>query len=261
MTHTLIAGFLSPVSPEHVLAFAVNPPTGVNYPTLPAYVGTVVGALQNAFVGILFLALVVYAGMMILYSSEDSMVTESKSALAYAIGGCIVVGLAVIIGESVTRTGTLLDFSTVTPSLENIALYFRYALLAILLGNIVIQAFRLLASRGEQDVVARARKRLILGFVGAVIMIIAGLITNAASTLTLSDVRLQIVYIANAIVVLLTVACVAAMVIAGIMLVLSAQESLKERAKTIIRVAIVSFIVVLLSGTIVNTILLMIPSP
>jgi hypothetical protein len=133
----------------------------------------------------------------------------------------------------------------------NIVLYFKLAVAAVLIANIVIQAFRLINSHGEEQYITRGRKRLFASFIGASIVVIADIIVEAVTIGNINPVVSQVNGLASFIEAFFGIGCVTAIIIGGMMIMLSGNESLKTRGQTIIKVSIVALIVVLVSGSII----------
>jgi len=257
----LISGLLAPT---HAWAFIVPPPpgtTGGGMAGFVAYVGQLVPILRGVFIGFAFLMLFLYAAMMILYSNDESAKTEAKSAYAYAMIGMAVVGLSSFIAAAIAPSPIAPDASFVrpgflTPSLENMMNYAKWTVAIALMVNIVIQGFRLVLSQGEQEYIDRARKRLFMSFVGAMLVILAQAIVvavNPGMGANLNGLTDEGMGIANFLLAFVGTGAVIAIIIAGIFLVVSVDESLKEKAKTIIKSSIIALLVVLVSYALVNT--------
>src|SRR5262245_60661158 len=98
---TILAAALLPIAasaqgnpcPGPILPCVTGGTTGIQ-----AYVATVVfPGLRLLFIGIAILFFFVYAVRLMLESSEESVITDTKSAYAQAITGAAIVGLATLI--------------------------------------------------------------------------------------------------------------------------------------------------------------------
>lgn len=254
----LLTGLLAPIP---AWAFTViQPPgtTGGGMAGFVTYVGQLIPALYGMFIGFAFLMLFVYAATMILYSNDESAKTEAKSAYVYAMIGMAVVGISGFIAQAIMPSGTasIVKPADVDPYLNNIVTYAKGAVSIALIVNIVIQGFRLVLSQGEQEYIDRARKRLFYSFVGAVFVILAQAIVLAvdpSQSSTLDGLTAEGVGIANFLLTFVGAGAVIAIIIAGIFLVVSVDESLKDKAKTIIKSSLITLIVVVVSYALVNT--------
>jgi len=225
---------------------------------IPVFLTPFIPQIRLFFVGVLFLFLFIYAATMIFGANDESAKTESKLAYAYAAAGAVVVSIAGVIANFASPAGgEAVNPGLLRTPLENILAYGKLLLATALVANITIQGFRLISSGGEQEYVDRARKRLVMGFIGAILVLLSDVIAGAVNGGTLNSGILndEMIGIANFILVLLGGTAVLGVIIAGIMLVVSVEESLKDKAKTLIKTSIIVMVVVLVSYTFVSTIL------
>lgn len=243
-------------SPAYALAVESPGGPGGGASGFIAYVAQSISSLQGLFAGVLVLFLFLYGLNMIIYSSEDSEKNESKSAYIYAIFGIIVVSIADLIAGAI-RPGstTLVRPGMIEGPLLNIVDYCVAAVGVAMLANIAVQGFRLLVSQGAQEQMDKAKKRLIASFIGVVVVLLTKTIVLAVTGHDIGILSLEAAGIANFIITFVGVGAVIAIAIAGFMLVLSVNESFKDKAKTIIKTCIVALIVTLLSYVIVDTVI------
>lgn len=214
------------------------------------------GALIYAFFGILFTAIVFYGFRLAFASRSDSAVSETNTAFMHALLGAGLVSGAFILAESFAIRGQL-------PNEELVRVGFFARVIAflvqtvgfVLVANIVIQGIRLIVSINEGNTDA-ARKNLIQSLIGAAIVMIAvpllNLVLPGAFQLGINN---QIVGIANFLGVIFGVLAVLAIIVAGIMLVLSVDEGLKDKARQTIISALVAILVVSAALAIVTVLL------
>ncbi len=225
---------------------------------LSAYIfETFVNAIELGFVAAAVLVLFFATVSMVMFSGDENVVKEGRTAFIYTIAGAAVVSLARWFALAFSPTevgGALVNQGVTDTAVDIIVTFFKLLLSVILTVNIVIQAMRLISSQGEQDQVDKARKRLLAGFIGVAIVLLANtLIVNVTPTLgNSSNIAREISGVANYLVTILGFAAVVAIIVAGIMLVVSADESLKDKAKTLIKTAIVALVVVLVSYALVT---------
>ncbi len=226
---------------------------------LNAYlVAKVMPALQTGFVAAAVFMVFTAARWLVMYPTDEGVVKEARTSFIYIICGCIVVGLAqwFVIAFSPAETGAnLINTGVVTQAISNIIVYFRLVLATVLTANIVIQSFRLITSQGEQDQIDKARKRLVGGFIGVAVVLLANVITVSVNP-QLSDgtnqLALEIAGLANYFVTIVGFLAVVVILVAGVLLVISVDESLKDKAKTMIKVAVAAIVFVVISYALVT---------
>ncbi|MBI1813217.1 hypothetical protein HY285_01015 [Candidatus Peregrinibacteria bacterium] len=229
---------------------------GVN--GLTDYVNThIVTALEVIFVAVAVVMLFVSMVSMIFYSTNESTVGEARSSLYYTIIGAAIVGLSDLLRQAFSTSNgeRIVTVDPVNTAIYGRVLFFFQLILATaLIANIVIQAIRLIASQGEQEQTEKARKRLIAGFIGVALVLLAKPITDAlAPGSGSSPIAAEIAGIANFMLTIFGTLAVIMLIVAGILLVVSVDEQLKERAKTIIRTSIIALIIVLVAYALVQT--------
>lgn len=208
-------------------------------------------AIRVAFLAIAIVVLMVAIFTMIVESGDEGKVKDSRMAFVYTLIGGIVVSLVSIVVPAISPAGNangiIVEQSAITDAIET-AIFFLLALLKIaIILNVVVQGFRLIASRGEQDQIDRAKKRLIATFIGAIIVLLADEVVSYINPSGSDSLALEFVGLANYLLTFVAVIAVMLIVIAGIMYILSADEALKDRAKTIIKVAVLAIVVILVS--------------
>ncbi len=193
---------------------------------------------------------------MVTEGSDEGVVSEAKSNIIHIIVGCVVVGGAALIVESfgIGHGIRIVNQAPVSALLTLVIMFFRLVMGAALMANIVIQAFRLISSQGDSGQEEKARKRLITGFIGVGLMLLASIIVSAAIPgANSTPLAGEIVGIANFLTTLIGALCVVAIIVAGICYVISIDEGFKDKAKTAIKVSIVTLVVTLLAYAVVNT--------
>lgn len=254
---TALAGILLPL-----LAYAqpANPsmiqtcilPLSCNHGDLASYLyDTVIVAAFASFNGVLFGALIYY-GLKLLFTPEnDSSLTETKQALEYAILGTVLV-LGVDMISSAFYVGGIHP-SNVNPLIQNIIAFVTALVGSALLANIVIQGIMMITA-GDEGGVTRARTLLIHSCIGAGIVVLAapiiGMLVGGQAS---AD---ELIGIGNFLITLFGALAVIGLIVSGILLVISTDESFKDRAKKLAISCIVALIVVLAAAGIINLFLL-----
>ncbi len=249
-----------PVDPSSISVLCSIMPCGASgggAAGLNAYVmSTVVLALELLVVGVAVVFLFVAAAKMVAFSSEESTVTEAKTSYIYIIVGLAIVGLAhqFVLAFSPINTGAnLVNTGIVSSAMDNVVTYFYYIIAVTLMVNIVIQAVRLINAEGQQEQTDKAKKRLIAGFIGAGIMLLSNIIVRSiAPGAGSSEIALQIAGIASYLIMIIGFLALLSIVLAGVLLIISIDEGLKDKAKNLIKTSIVALIVVLVSYALVT---------
>lgn len=225
----------------------------------------IIVAAQIGIIAIAIISLFIAAIKMTAFSSEESTVTEARTSYIYIIVGLAIIGLAkffvnafspgtVAVGNFAGTGGALVNLAEAEAGASNIVFYFKAIIALSLMVNIVVQAFRLISSQGQDEQMNKAKERFIGGFVGAGIIMLANVIAVSVlpSASGASAIGIQIAGMANYLLMILGFMSVVAIVIAGIMLVLSVDETMKDKAKNIVKTCVVGLIVVLTSYALVN---------
>ncbi|MDO8649227.1 MAG: hypothetical protein Q7R81_05595 [Candidatus Peregrinibacteria bacterium] len=217
----------------------------------------VVTAVQVGFIAVALLMLFTYAAQMVFYSTDENALSEARMSYVYAITGAAVVGISGFLVKAFQPGVDIVNKNEVDAGLENIVLFVKFGLAALVTINVVIQGVRLITAQ-SQEASEKARKRLLVGFGGVAVILLGKIVIQAinpdvaAPPSALAD---QIIGIASFLITFFGFAAVVAILIAGFMLVISIDESNKDKAKTIIKTSLIALAVLTSAYTIVNTFL------
>lgn len=225
----------------------------------------IVNAMGIAFVGVAAIMLFIYATSLVVQSEDENRVKEIRTGYAYAITGAALVALAHFLvsafSPNANTAGVIVSTAPLQSGFGQVITYFKLVLAIVLIVNIVIQAVLLIGAPSEETS-TRAKKQLLFGFIGVAIVLLANAMVSAVDkdnvlggTGTAADITLQIVGVANFLLSIFGLLAVAALIVAGVMLVISVEETLKDKAKMIVKTTIISLAVVLGAFIIVNTFL------
>lgn len=218
-------------------------------------------SLQIGFVALMVGMLFYYAVTLITSSinGDESALRDSKSAFAYAIAGAAVASFSVVIVAAFqvgNAASPLPNYSVLQGIFGSIYLFFKVALGVALTANIVLQAFRLITSQGSDELITRARKRLIAGFLGVGVVLLANAfivsVDPSEQGVTPASAIREIAGVVNFLLTLTGAITLGALIIAGLLLMISVEESLKDKAKQIIRTSLITLLLILTSFVIVN---------
>lgn len=221
------------------------------------YWGSVWPSLKVAFVGIALCCFVYYSIQLMLARSEESTINEAKSAYEMAIFGCAIVMLTAAIVDSFAPSGNPDDLVRPDPLLlavNQVIFFMKVVLAGIVIFRITVQGIRLILlegqSQGETD---KQKKQFFNSVFGVAVILLANALVAALYPGANSGIlAIEIVGMANFLLSLVGGLAVIAMVVAGIMLVVSVDESLKDRAKKIIATTVIAVVVVICSFVLVN---------
>ncbi|MBI3332248.1 hypothetical protein HYZ99_04840 [Candidatus Peregrinibacteria bacterium] len=234
--------------------------TGGGAGGLAGYVERVfVNALGIGFVGLAGAMFFYYAVQLITGSNDESTVTEAKTAYGHAIAGGAIVSLAGAIVHAFTPGvggpgSVLVNPIPVEIGFANAIEYFRLIIGTALIINTVVQGIRLILAQGDEAISA-ARKRVLFGFIGVAIVLLANALVIAAyppAGANSDVINSELVGLANFFLTFFGFLCVVTLVVAGLMLVVSVDEGLKDKAKTVAKTAIIALAVIFSAFVIVN---------
>ncbi len=209
----------------------------------------------TAFGGILFAMLIFYGFKLAVESKNDSALADTARAYTQALIGAVLVMGAWVLSSSFGQVGVVDPIGVEVGIIAHVIAYVIKIVGAVLILNIVIQGIRMISSVNEGGVDS-ARRNLIQSFVGAAIVMISKTVFEAIQPGAFSGaINNEIVGIANFLATIFGVFVVLAIIVAGIMLIVSVNESLKDRARTIIITALVSLIVVMTSVGLIRILL------
>ena len=235
-------------------------------PIIPCGAGGAAGAsaylIGNLFPAarILFIATAIfmflqYALKLLFDPDSAETVSSTKLAYGYAITACAIVGISTFIVEAVGQSAraTIINDAPINAGIGNIILYMRLVTATLVTVFILIQGIRLIVKQGSEEEFKNAQTQFIHCVMGVAVILLANILASAflpgSGSVMLA---VEIVGIINFTLTLIGALAVFTIIIAGIMLVLSVDEGLKDRAKKAIVVAVVGLIVALLSYILVR---------
>lgn len=218
---------------------------------LASYINsTILNGARIAFRGLLFGAIIYYGIKLVVMSHSENTLTETRQAIEYAAFGVFLMLGAELIASSFV-TGGVVEPTGLNTVLGYVITFLKALVATALLVNISIQGFRLITAV-DDGAMTKARTLLLHGVYGAAIVLLASPLINMLASHEPSQGELELVGIANYIITLFGLLAVVALIVAGILLVVSVDESLKDRAKKLIIASLVALIVVIAAGALVN---------
>lgn len=218
--------------------------------------------LRIGIVAIVF-GMFAYYALALLFSGEDeNAAAQTKTAFGHAIAGCAVVGVAILISENigpVTTPANPLTGNTGTQirtGFENATEYFKLLVGALVSLHVTYQGIRLIALQGKEEEASKQKAKFFHGLLGVAVVLLATKLVEAASPGSNAGILSnEITGIANFLITLFGLLAVVAFMASAAMLMLSVDESWKEKGKKGMFGSIVVLIVVFSSWAIVKYVL------
>lgn len=213
--------------------------------------------LRVSFIGLLIFFFFMYSIRLLLESDEDSTVTDIKNAYAQGIVGAAIVSVATLIVDSFGRDAKdiVINPAPIEGAVGNVVLYLRL-ITGLAMGSLIVfQGVRLVLLQGQESEMEAQKKRFFHGLIGVVMVLLAGAIVegvNPALGAQPSRIINQIIGISNYLLTLLSGVAVVAMVMAGIFMIFSNDDSGRDRAKRIIFATAVGIMIALTCWLIVR---------
>jgi hypothetical protein len=230
-----------------------------------AYVSDIVtgnNGLINIFIGLMAAMLVFYSVKLLLGSRDENTLTEVKMAYINALLGAVLVGGAFAFSNTFAtgNSTTLVVQSAFNSRLIIVGLFFEGLVSAVTIANVSIQGMRLVIAQDE-GAIDSARKRFFHGMVGTAICLLVipivdtftgGTTALGGSSGTIAPAMVEVLGIAKFALTIFGALAVVGLIVAGVMLVISVDESLKDRAKKLVTGCIVALGVVIASYSIIS---------
>ncbi|UPA22997.1 pilin [Candidatus Peribacteria bacterium] len=207
-----------------------------------------------------------YGIRLMMESSDESTISEVKSAYTYGIAGAAIVTLATLIVQAVGQpfgtygtdnSGVLVSPAVVGDTLHVIVFFMRVMVGTALTAVVVYQGIRLIILQGQDSEIEKQKQRFFHTLIGVAIITLATTVVSdfLPGSGGSSDLAVQMIGIANFLIVLIGGLSVLTFIVAGLFLVVSTDEGLKDKAKKTIFGTVIGLIIMLTSYTIVNFII------
>ena len=214
--------------------------------------------LLTVFAGILFGMLLFYGIKLLVGSQSDNIVTEVRQAYIHAFFGAVLVGGAVLLANTfASNTNDIVIESAFNSITRNVIRAIAGLIATLVLANVVVQGIRLVVALEDGDI-DKAKKGFLHGMIGAGIAILAvpfvrvftnGNTTGGGSIQTggTQEALTQILGIGQYIALILGAIAVFGILVAGIMLVVSYDQGLQDRARKLIVTCLITIAVCLVA--------------
>lgn len=231
---------------------------------------TLFNGARLIFLAAAILLFVQYGIRLMMESGDESTISEVKSAYTYGIAGAAIVTLATLIVQAVGQPfgtygvdngGTLVNAGVVAGTLDIVVHFIRVMVGTALTGVVVYQGIRLIILQGQDSEIEKQKQRFFHTLIGVAVITLATTVVSDFMPAGFgggggsSDLAVQMIGIANFLIVLISGLSVLAFLAAGFFLVVSTDDGLKDKAKKTMFTTVIGLIVMLTSYTIVNFII------
>ncbi len=206
-----------------------------------------------AFSGIAAAAIFYYGIRMIVDSYNEKAFTDVTNSFMYVIMGLMVIALAGAFTNSFFNT---ISPGLLIPGINSIISFMIRAAEGVFTLMVVIAGLRMVTAQGDEGAFDKWKKVLIGNCVGAMIMLIANFIVISIATRDASVIVEELVGIGLFMLTIVGFASVLALIIGGILLIISIDESLRDRAKRAIIGTLISLVIVVATYSLIVTFVL-----
>ncbi len=206
-----------------------------------------------AFWGIAFAAMFYYAVRMVIDAYKDQAYTDATNSFTHAFIGFAIIACAGAFANAfgVGSSGGL-NATTVTPgltlypSINSVATFIIEMSGGIFVLMIVIAGIRMVTTQGEQGAFEKAKHLLVINCAGVALMLISTAIiagVSAGST-GAGTIVTELRGVALFLLELLGFVSVIALIVAGIYLIVSIEESYRDKAKKVVIGTLITLVVI-----------------
>ncbi len=203
-----------------------------------------------AFYGIAAAAIFYYGVRMIVESYNENAYSNVKNSFVFVFCGFCVIAISMAFANSFYLTTSPVLLSG---GLNSIIAFILSGAAGVFVLIVVIAGLGMITTQGDQAAFDKWTKILRNNCIGVVLMMIAIPIMNAVTRNAPGLIVLQLTGLALFLLTIVGFVCIIALIIAGILLIVSIDESLRERAKNIIIGTLISLVVVIISYTMILT--------
>lgn len=216
--------------------------------------------LRYAVVAVAFGMFVYYAFALLFAGDDESATTKLKSSFAHLIFGCAVVSLATFAADTILPTqgagAVFLAPDIAALGLTRFILFFKLITGAAVSFHVTYQGLRLIALQGKEDEISRQKRKFFHGLIGVAIVLLVNAIIAAASPGNNAGIlSMQLQGIANFLLSLFGLLAVIAFIASAAMVLLSVDESNKEKGKKGMFGSVIVLIIVFSSWAIIRYVL------
>lgn len=220
--------------------------------TFTEYLGRIATGIAAAIGGIILAMIIFYSVKLATSGSDETQVSEIRSAYLHIMFGAVLVaGASWIVSIVPATSGVATPGTFISNIITPVQDFFFSMIGAALVINVGYHGARLIMAQ-DDSASSTARQGIFRGAIGLTMVMIGGTVLGSFTVGTTVPIQNELIGIGNFIITVFGALSLVALVAAGIMLVVSVDEQLKERAKKIIIGVGISVIVVSASRIIIT---------
>ena len=219
----------------------------------------IISQALTAFWGISWAAMFYYAVRMVIDAYKDEAYTNTTNSFIHAfIGFCVIACAAAFANAFGVGALSASNVTTVNPSLLGTSISSVSSFIVEMSGGIfvlmiVLAGIRMVTTQGEQGAFDKAKHLLVINCAGVVLMFIAYAIVMGVAGVSAPTIVVELRGIALFLLEVLGFICVIALIIAGVYLIVSIDESYRDKAKTIIIGTLITLVVLIAAYALIVT--------
>lgn len=206
-----------------------------------------------AFTGIATAAIFYYGIRMIVDAHNEKAFTDVQNSFIYVLSGFIVIALSAAFVNSFASGIAPINL---TAGIYSVGTFFRLAGAGVFTMMIVIAGLRMVTAQGDEGAFTKWQKVLVGNCIGVMLMFLADAIVTGVNTGNPAAIITELIGVGLFMLTIIGFSCVLALVIAGILLIISIDESLRDRAKRAIIGTLISLLIVVATYTLIFTFVL-----
>ena len=205
------------------------------------------------FEGVAVVCVFYFGFRMILEAYKEEAFTNAQNSFIYAAAGFMIIAISQAFVNAFYAQSAGADPSVLNDGINSVTSFILTVMSGVMVLMVTIDGLRMIASQGDASERTRIIKLLIMHCIGVAISLLAFAIVHAVAD---NDAGLLVEEMKGLILFLLTIMgtlCVVALITAGVFLVISIDESLKDRAKKVVIGTLTVLAFVLVSYTVIIT--------
>lgn len=214
-----------------------------------------------AFWGISWAAMFYYAVRMVIDAYKDQAYTDVTNSFMHAFIGFSIIACATAFANAfAVGSSAVVDTTTVVPGalipgITSVANFIIEMSGGIFVLMIVISGIRMVTTQGDSGAFEKAKHLLVINCAGVALMLIAGAIVagvaggGAGAGTIVTELRGVALFLLE----LFGFVCVIALIIAGVYLIVSIDESYRDKAKKIVIGTLITLVVIFAAYGIIVT--------
>jgi hypothetical protein len=211
-----------------------------------------------AFWGISAAFLTFYAFRMIMEAQNEQALQTAQKSFTYSFFGFVTIALGAAFADAFfsgpSRSNqTTVDPTLLIPGIDSVSSFIFTASAGFFVLIVTIAGFRMITAQGDQGEFDKWRKVLVGNAIGVIIMVLSLIMVNAIAGKDINSIGIELAGLAMFVLTIFGFACAFALVVAGILLIVSVDEGLKDRAKKIVIGTLITLAIVLALVAIINT--------